>query len=403
MKLNDYNIISGNSKVVRIVNRAVVLNVIREMQPISRARIAKLTGLNKSTVSSIVSDLLEEELIFEQPNKAQNVGRNPIDLHLQLGKHFVGAVNIDVAVSHLAVADIDGSFISTSSITTDSKNPEQFLEQCIQELFSLRDRSNIQRFKGVGVSITGIVDPESLVVKFAPNLGWMDFDIGKVLKKLCVEEAIIAVGNDAKSSALAELWFGQHKINLSNFVFLSIGPGIGTGIVVENTLVNGEFQASGEFGHMTIFEGGELCSCGNYGCWEAYASDRATVRRYITRKEDEADSSVSITLKEIIDLAKDEKDHDAIETLKQTGYYLGVGIANIIKTIDPQAIIVGGRIVEAWGILYPEILQTVKKRTFFRKERDIHVLPTSLAVSPRLLGAATLAIKEIFTDFRITR
>jgi predicted NBD/HSP70 family sugar kinase len=404
MKFNQKsNFISGNAKVVRNINRAVILNLIREKQPISRIKIARLTGLNKSTVSSIVTDLLEERLIYQEVQPDQNVGRKPINLCLKLGTNFVGGINIDSPLTRIAIADLDGSLKISSTLQTLPENPEQFIGRCVEELFVLRNRLNIAHLEGVGVSVAGIVDPVNAKVIFAPRLGWEDFEIGKPLKQLCPEEGGITIDNDARASALAELWYGKHELSLSNFVFLSVGPGIGTGIVEGKNLIYGNSYASGEFGHMTLFEGGELCSCGNYGCWEAYASDRATVRRYLARKQPDRDpSTVSIMLQDIIDQAM-QSETVARDILLQAGHYLGMGIANIIKALDPEAIIIGGRITSAWEIIYPEIMQTLSQRAFFGKNRNIRILPTSLTVRPRLLGAATLALKELFTDFKITR
>ena len=394
-------LISANAKVVRTVNRSMILNLIREKQPISRIQIARTTGLNKSTVSSIVSHLLQEGLIFQEAHPDSNVGRTPINLCLKLGSNFVGAINIDSPVSRVAIADIDGSLKESVTLDTIPDPPAEFVTRCVQELFVLRDRLKIRHFKGIGVSVAGIVDPDKARVVFAPRLGWEDFDIGATLKQLCPREGTITVDNDSRASALAELWYGRHELGISNFVFLTVGPGIGTGIVVNRNVIHGNSHASGEFGHMTLFEGGELCSCGNHGCWEAYASDRATVRRYLMRKQQDP-SSESVLLLDIIDRAR-SGDEVARDILIQTGHYLGMGMANIIKAIDPEAIIIGGRITAAWEIVYPEIMSTLHKRAFFGKQRNIRILPTSLDVRPRLLGAGTLALKELFRDFRITR
>ncbi|MCL5267453.1 MAG: ROK family transcriptional regulator [Bacteroidetes bacterium] len=400
MNPGSSNIITGNAKVVRSINRGMILNIIREMQPISRVNIARLTGLNKSTVSSIISKLLEEDLIVEQVSEGQSVGRSPLNLYLKLGKSYVGSLNIDSSVTRTAIADIDGSIKGTSSIDTDPKDPREFVRRCVNELRSLCQSLNIRHLEGLGVSIGGIVDSKNLVVNFAPNLGWDDFNIGDAIREAMPELKSISVGNDAKASALAELWFGSHEVDLSNFVFLSIGPGIGSGIVVQNRLLDGEYQASGEFGHMVIYEGGEPCTCGNNGCWEAYASDKATVNRYMKRQPG-ARSTSSFSIQDIVDLAK-EDDPIAVEILKQTGYYLGLGISNIIKAIDPHVIIIGGRITQAWELVYPEIMTVVTKRAYFGRKKSIKILPTSLNVLPRLLGAATLAIQEIFNGYKIT-
>lgn len=395
------NVFSGNSKILRSINRTIILNIIREKQPISRANIAKITGLNKSTISSIVSELLDEDLIYEEIYIDNGVGRNPYNLFLKLGKHYVGAINIDSSVTRFAISDIDGSIKEESSILTDSRDKNKFIEICINELLTLSSSMGIDKLKGIGITVAGIVDSENLIVKFAPNLGWEDFNIGEITKKLLPNVDIIAVGNDAKASALAELWFGTHNINLTNFVFLSIGPGIGSGIIIDDKLLKGGNDASGEFGHMTIVEGGNLCVCGNYGCWEAYASDRATVQRYLIRKKMDISKNIDFAIDDILRQAENE-DEVAIETLKQTGYYLGLGISNIIKAIDPQAIIIGGRIVRAWNLIFSEIMGVIKQRAFFSKKNDnIAILPTSLKVRPRLLGAATLAIKEIFDGYKI--
>lgn len=403
MKVRQGNPISGNAKVVRNINRAVILNLIREKQPISRIEIARLSGLNKSTVSSIVSGLLGEGLIYEKEDSNQNVGRNPINLFLRLGKHFVGAINFDSPLSRIAIADLDGSLKETTTIETAIENPELFVKCCVTELFKLRDRLKLAHLEGIGVSVAGIVDPLRASVMFAPRLGWEDFELGKVLREFCAEEGTIIVDNDARASALAELWHGKYDLDLSNFVFLSVGPGIGTGIVVGKNLIHGHSFASGEFGHMTLFEGGELCACGNYGCWEAYASDRATVRRYLARTQQEQPSGRPMLLQEVIERAIHKQDAIAREVLVQAGHFLGMGIADIIKALDPEAIIIGGKITNAWEIIYPEIMQTLAKRAFFGKKRTIYILPTSLKVRPRLLGAATLVVKELFSDFRIIR
>ena len=394
------NIISGNASVLRNVNRSVILNLIRNEQPVSRAKLAQLTGLNKSTVSSIVSDLLEEELVFETENINQNIGRKPIDLHLKLGKNLIGAFSIDAFLTRLAIVDIDGSILATSSINTEPKDSAGFIKKCIDEVHKLMKQSGIDKLKGLGVSVAGIVDADNLIVNYAPNLGWEDFELGKMIKDLWPDLQILTVGNDAKCSAQAELWFGKHQKEISNFVFLEIGPGIGSGIVVENKILDGEFHASGEVGHMVIYEGGELCTCGNHGCWERYASDRATVNRYMTRKFGESGQPAKVSVDEIIELAE-KGDEIAKDVVVQTGYYLGLGISNILKAIDPQAFILGGRIVQAWDILYPEINRVVKKRAFYGERKNTMILPTSLRVKPRLLGAASYAIKKIFDDYKI--
>jgi predicted NBD/HSP70 family sugar kinase len=394
-------VISGNSKVVRNINRAVILNLIRTRQPLSRATLAKITGLNKSTVSSIAAELLEEEIIEERLVSDQNIGRNPYELTIRKGKYFVGAINMDSTITHFAIVDIDGSFICTSEIKSVPGDPENFIDTCLQHLTELAKKNNVELW-GVGVSITGIVDPVNMVVKYSLNLRWDNVNVGEIIRKKYPEIKAAAVGNDAKASALAEQWFGTPGFPLSDFVFISICEGLGSGLVIDNKIFEGETHGSGEFGHMALSEGGEKCSCGNYGCWEAYASDRATVKRYYGEAGYPEGKSVDNMIEDIVCLAK-HNDSKALEVLNNTGYYLGLGISNIIKLLDPNAIILGGKITSAWDIIYPEIMKVVKERTFLSyMEKNTFIQPTSLKVRPHLLGAATLVIKLLFDDYKIT-
>lgn len=396
----DENIITGSSKVVRNVNRSVILNLIRTNEPISRATIAKMTGLNKSTVSSIVLDLLEEEIILEKAAFDQNVGRNPINLYLNMGKYIIGAINIDSVKTYFAIVEIDGSVLDTSFILTKHKNPKQFIKQCLNELEKLYKKHNIDHLEGLGISVAGIVYSKIHEVHFAPNIGWEELNIGEIVRKYWPDIKILMVENDAKCSAVAEMWFGTHKTNYTNFVFVSLGIGIGTGIVINNNLIDGEYHASGEFGHIILFEEGELCNCGNRGCWETYSSDKATVKRYIERRKGSLGENPDIMVEDIVDYAK-QGDKTAIEVLTETGYYIGLGITHIIRAIDPQTIILEGAITKAWDIIFPEIINILEKRAFFGKKGKITILPTSLTIRPSVLGAATLAIKEIFNDYKI--
>lgn len=396
-KSRHEHVISINSRVLRNINRSVVLNSIRERQPIARSEIARITKLNKSTVSSIVGSLLREELIAEAPTRNAAVGRNPINLSLRTGKNLVGAISFDSALTRVAIVDIDGALRYTADVTARLTAPEAMVARCLDELDTMKEVHTLGQLKGIGITVAGIVDSAHARVVYAPNLGWKDVN----LLDMMPNGTNMFVENDAKASALAELWFGRHDLHHSNFVFLAVGRGLGSGIVVDKKVLNGVSYFAGEFGHTTLIEGGEPCACGNLGCWEAYASDRATVSRFLKAKGMNCTSDTTTTMAEIIDAEK-SGDRIAQEALLRTGQYLGQGIANIIKTVDPDAIIVGGEITRAWDLVAPQILQEVKSRGFFGQYGDTSILPTSLTGSPALLGAASLCIRKFFMDVRVT-
>ncbi len=389
-----------NAKVARNINRAIVLNLIRARQPISRASISNITGLNKSTVSHIVSMLVEEHLVEEELESNREIGRNPLNLRILSGRHFVGAMYFETARTQIAVADIGGAIRNKIEIETESARPKEFLKRCLRQLKILGDGVRMFQLKRLGITVAGIVDAHRANVVYAPNLGWENVELGSMVRELepTIEE--VAVENDAKACALAELLLGKHRSLSGSLVFLSVGYGIGAGVVLDNRILGGNSHAAGEFGHMTIVEGGEPCSCGNAGCWEVYASDRATVRRYAQGKGIMEDEAVQVCMQRIVSAANGG-DPRAQRELRTTGEYLGRGIANIIRSFDPELIIIGGMVTQAWNTVYPEIMAAVNRRGFFGKERNATILPTSLLDSPPLLGAAALSIRSIFEDHRI--
>jgi len=237
-------------------------------------------------------------------------------------------------------------------------------------------------------------------VLFAPNLGWENVNIGDLLAGAFPEVTVTTVENDAKAAAIAELWFGRHNIGLSNFVFLSVGRGIGAGIVIDKHILNGEMNLAGEFGHMVLFEGGEQCACGNRGCWEAYASDRATVARFARARTMDEDAARMLSIDDVIVAAKNG-DPVAVAELKTSGRHLGTGIANVVKAVDPGAIIIGGHITRVWDLVSGEVIESARRHSFFGEREGTPILPTSLARRPSLLGAAALAQRKFFGDVRV--
>ncbi len=391
---------SVNAKVARNINRAIVLNLIRERQPISRASISNITGLNKSTVSHIVSMLVEEHLVEEELESNREIGRNPFNLSISSGRHFVGAMYIETARTQIAITDIDGTIKSKIEIATDASRPKEFLRRCLKHLRLLSETLRVARLKQLGVTVAGIVDAKRAVVVFAPNLGWEHIELGTIIRELDPTIEDVAVENDAKACALAELLLGKHHLNSDSLVFLSVGYGIGAGVVLDNHVLGGSSHSAGEFGHMTIVEGGESCSCGNNGCWEMYASDRATVKRYVRAKGTMGNKDVQVCMQKIVHEAN-SGDLKAQRELRMTGRYLGKGIANIIRSFDPELIIIGGMVTQAWNIVCPEIIEAANSRGFVGKKRNTAILPSSLVENPPLLGAAALSIRSIFGGQRI--
>ena len=403
MNVRNEQIIGGNSKLVRSINRATILNLVRERQPISRINISKITGLNKSTISNIVSELLEDEYLVEELVSDSNIGRNPFQLRLKLDRYYVGAINFDTNLIHVAIVNLNGKVLKQEECYDSALSPDEFVKKALNRINILKEKLSIKKLEGIGVTISGLINPVNGHVIVAPNLGWKNITLSELFEKYDKNKTPVRFENDAEASALGELWYGKGEIRKhSNFVFVSLGAGIGTGIVINHNVLEGDSHAAGEFGHMTIHENGIKCVCGNKGCWEAYASDKATLRRYIIRKKISAEGKKKLLIDDIY-MAAQNGENDALEVLKETSSYLGEGISNILKALDPSAIVIGGRILKVWDIIYDEVLNGIAKHSFFGLEKRVKILQSSLSEKPRLIGSATMILNEIFRDYRITK
>jgi predicted NBD/HSP70 family sugar kinase len=390
-----------NSKVARNINRSIVLNTVRTSQPISRAQLADVTQLNKSTVSSIVDGLLEEDLLSESPDRGGKIGRNPVNLAIKHGRHFVGAIALDAPCTRLAIIDIDGTIKARDEIWTKAITPQNLLSQCIARLNALRSSLGAHQFHGIGVSVAGIVDAAQSHVVYASNLEWNDVDLDTVIRELMPNVGTVSVENDAKASALAELILGKHRLSSTNLIFLLLGAGIGAGIVMHGRILSGTTNAAGEVGHMTIVDGGEPCQCGNAGCWELYASERAPVRWFSASKQLSQSQGQPTTISDVLSSAQ-AGDESAREALHLWGQHIGVGIGDMIRLLDPEVVIVGGTITQIWDLVAEDIKSAARGKGTFAKQRGATILPTSLPDNPALLGAAALALRKVFGDVRIT-
>jgi predicted NBD/HSP70 family sugar kinase len=390
-----------NSKVARNINRSILLNTVRTSQPISRARLAEITQLNKSTVSSIVDGLLRDDLLEESPDRGGKIGRNPVNLGIKHGRHFVGAISLDAPCTRLAIVDIDGTIKARDEIWTKAVPAIDLLSQYINRLNVLRSSLGPHQFHGIGVSVAGIVDAAQSRVVYASNLGWVDVDLELVIRELLPDIGTISVENDAKASALAELILGTHQLSSTNLIFLLLGAGIGAGIVMHGRILGGTTNAAGEVGHMTVVDGGEPCQCGNAGCWELYASERAPIRWYSEVNKMSPEQRKDITIADVISDAQ-RGDENALNALHLWGQHIGVGIGDMIRILDPEVVVVGGTITQVWDIVAGDITSAARGKGAFAKQRGAAILPTSIPDNPSLLGAAALSVRKIFGDVRIS-
>ncbi|MDQ0257237.1 glucokinase-like ROK family protein [Evansella vedderi] len=398
---------TGSFEGMKSLNKSAILNLIRLKGPISRAEIAKITKLTPPTVGSIVGELLENNMLVEEAGqgKAQG-GRKPIMLSINTSAFYVIGVYAAAEVINTVIATIGGEIVSSYENKLNIKpSKEEFLDMMksgVREVIRSK-RMKRDSILGIGVAMHGLVDPEKGSSVFAPHLHLEHIPI-----KDCLEEEFeipVLVENDVRTLALAESWYGEGQGN-SNFICLSVGLGVGSGIVINNEIYSGLYHSAGEVGHTIVDVNGPRCTCGNYGCLEAYASEFAILNRIkkgirmgrdtvINRWIDGDDSKLTI---EMVFRAAEEQDPLALEILEDSGRYLGIAIANIINIITPSKVILEGRIFEAGGdtILTP-LKQMVKKSSLRNSPGEVSIVCSKLGKKGMVMGAFTLVLRKMFT------
>jgi len=315
--------------------------------------------------------------------------------------YFIGAIDFDPNYTHIAIGDIEANILKKKAIKTQHIAAESFIRKCLIELLELMAEVSYQSLNRIGISVPGIVDTRKREIVVAPDLAWRNVRVDEIVESVNPDrlKGRVIMDNEANTSALAEQWFGEVVKKESNIVFIS--EGIGTGIILKGQLFEGSWHLAGQFGHMTIHADGELCVCGNRGCWELYASNAATVQRFYRLQKERFDGDANQDIQNVLSLARDGDKH-ALEAVRETGRYLGIGISNIIKGIDPEIIVLGGAITGVWDLIYPEIMKEIASRVFFALRKNVRVVSTSLQERSSLVGALTLATKEIFKGYKIT-
>ncbi len=396
-KIDLTNFQVATSETARDINRRIVLNLIRNHQPISRADLARQSGLQRSTVSVITEKLIEEEWVKEGASGHAPRGRRPRFLHLNKERVGIIGVNVRPATTTIGLADIDANFVAQESLPTPT-DPERFIAELtprIRNLLKVRPEISCE---GIGVSLPGRVDLNTQRLVFAPNLGWTPMDLKTPLEKATGLQ--VELENAANACALAEFWFGPRREGVRNLVAVTVSEGIGTGLILNHQLARGSTGMTGEFGHITIVEDGIQCKCGNRGCWEVYASNSAAIRYYAgssapvrNGKTAAKAPAAAPTFDDILRLAE-QGDQKAVEAINQMARYLGTGVALLVTGLAPDVIVIVGEITRAWNRVGPIIDQVVKSRSF--THATTRVVPTDPTGDPRLRGTIALVLQKHF-------
>ncbi|WP_276356168.1 ROK family transcriptional regulator [Cohnella caldifontis] len=376
---------TGDQALIKRINTAIVLEAILRGAPLSRAQISERTGLNKATVSSLVQDLIDGSVVREIGTGVSSGGRKPVmlDFVAEAGH----AVGLDLGVNYIrgVLTDLRGNVVTESELALKRHDPETVLEEafrCIDGLIG-QAPSSAYGITGIGVGVPGLVD-ESGTVLFAPNLQWRDVPLRRILAERY--GVPVAIDNEANAGALGERIFGAGR-SIDNLVYVSVGIGIGTGLILRKELYKGASGFSGEMGHLSVEAFGKPCSCGNRGCWEMYASEQALLDKAAELGFEDLESLLA---------GAESGRPEVLALLEETGEYLGIGIANIVNVFNPDAVIIGNRMSQARPWIENVLRRTVVQRSLGFHLRSVQLLFAELGQRSAVMGAAQTAIAGFF-------
>jgi predicted NBD/HSP70 family sugar kinase len=362
-----------------------VLNLIRTRQPASRADLARASGMQRSTISLIVEDLIRENWVLEGPAVRLPRGRRPTFLRLNEERAIVG-VDIRPGQTMVALADVNGKF-GVPEVMATPRDPAVAICEIIRRIQGLIKSCGDRKIEGIGISLPGRYDRGLDRLVFAPNLGWRDVDLkGPVAAATGLD---VELENAANACVLAAVWF-DHVESFRNLVVLTVSEGIGAGILVNGQLAMGLGGMAGEFGHVAVDPEGPSCSCGSRGCWEVFASNRAAVRYY----RETTSPPEEVAFSELL-VRADAGDSLAVAAVEKMAEHLGSGMRLIVASLAPERIIVIGDLTRAWERFGPVLEAKVAEQVLPGGQAP-QVIPAHEDGFARLRGTVALVLKKHF-------
>ncbi|MEE0726445.1 MAG: ROK family transcriptional regulator, partial [Clostridium saudiense] len=402
-------VVRGSFELMKQLNVSAVLKVIRDNGSLSRADVAKITGLTPASVTNITKMLIEDEYLVECKVGQSSGGRPPIMLELNPNARCVIGISIGVGMIDVVITNLSAEIILKKSIEINEERYDYdfVFKELVKLINEVIECSKIEKEKilGAGVALHGIVNARTGMSIYSPYYGWKEINIKEALENEL--NLGVYVDNDVRAMALGESWFGITK-DISNFVTLNISNGIGAGIIINNKPYYGVDFSAGEIGHIVVEGDGDKCNCGNYGCLETVASNNNITKKAIklikqgtnsVLKELKADIN-QLTIEDISEAAKLE-DELAISIIKEAARYIGIAITNLINILNPTSIVVVGEIFENTFYAIETLNEIVKNRGMKLSSENVRIIKSMLGRDAAVVGATTLVIQEIFNGMSI--
>lgn len=397
------SLVTGNSDLIRQLNRSLVLDLIRRQGPISRADVKRITGLNFTTVTNAVNDLVEEGLVQEVGLGTSSGGRKPVLLTLNPTARYVVGCELQSTELVIGLFDLIGNLMArVEEPKAPDTTPEAVVERIVDGIRRVTATAgvNMEQVEGLGVAAPGPLNSEKGILLTPPNMvGWRNVPLKEMLEQ--ATGLPVVVEKDGNAAALGEVWFGAGQ-NVRDLILIIIDQGIGAGIIGSGHLYRGSRSGAGEIGHTTIDVDGPRCSCGNYGCLEAIASGFAlgrkageAIRRGVTSQlAANGDEAEAIGVAELL-AAAEKGDKLARDLLDECGRTLGIAVANTVNMYNPELIVLAGRLAQS-PLVVARAQELGRARAFSVLSKDVRIVTSALGSKFLVAGAAALILARLF-------
>jgi len=384
-----------NSELPTEINTTMVLNTIWEHSSLSRSDIVSKTNLTAATVSRIVKKLIDYGFVQEVGHGLSSGGRKPILVKLNPRAKMVIGIDIEIDGINGVLVDLKGNILERKTLKNIEVEQDKILKK-VKDIIK-------EKIIGIGIGMHGLVDYYKGISIYPPAFKWSNVPVAEIIGKEFKLPVIL--DNNDRALAQGEKWFGVAK-KMQNFICLKVGAGIGSGIFTNGILYRGISMSAGEVGHIVVDEDGPLCVCGNYGCLDSLATIPALIKRTVKLIRQGAESKIYSMVdgrldtisEDIIFEAAKRGDAIALQVLRDTGRYLGIAIANIINVLNPEAVIIEGKIIEAEEFVFQSLRETVKNKALSYTFRKVRIISGVLGEDGVAIGASTL-ILERFLNF----
>lgn len=392
---------TGDAKLIRELNKTIILDIIRKKGPISRAEISKIVQISPTTVASCINALMKDSLVMESGTGISSGGRKPILVQLNPNDRFL--IGVAVNASKITIAAFNLYANVQKKITHSLQNEtysdlSDFLITLLQDF--LEDFDQKEDCLGISITFQGIVDADKGVVVYNPKL-----NMSNVSLKDKMEEALhipTYIDNDTNGSLLAEKGYGHYQ-QAKNLIYVTIGDGVGASVLVNDAIYRGYLGGAGEFGHTTINFNGPICECGNIGCLENYVSWQTIQSRMEEEMASGKKSTMSMWLKDNEQLTIEkfqqavlQEDPLALAILDDVAFYLGIGLVNLINLFNPEKIIVGGELANDNPYFIRKLNEFVLKHSLETHTEKFAILPSSFGADSEVIGAASVLLHDLF-------